>query len=184
MSLIARPSVLFLDEPTTGLDPRSRLTMWDLIDELVRGGTTTLLTTQYLEEAERLADRVVVVDHGRVIAEGTPGELKRQAGGERVELTLSQRSDIGRVRALLEGHPLVTGATAADETARTVTAAITEARGIVPAIVRLLDEAGVALDDAALRRPTLDDVFLQLTGHGVDDDESAAAAGPTKGAGR
>ena len=177
MSLIGRPSVLFLDEPTTGLDPRSRLTMWDLIDELVRGGTTTLLTTQYLDEAERLADRIVVIDHGRVIAGGTPAELKREAGGERVEVTPCQGSDLATVARLIESHGSTSGAAKTDKEAGTVTVAVANVRGTVPAIVRLLDDAGVEVDDVVVRHPTLDDVFFQLTGRPADDnvDEEAKA---------
>jgi ABC-2 type transport system ATP-binding protein len=173
MSLIARPSVLFLDEPTTGLDPRSRLAVWDLIEELVHGGTTTLLTTQYLDEADRLADEVVVIDHGRVIATGTPQLLKEQVGGDRIEVTFTEPVDGDRVvEALREhvcGHPTVT------DGGRRVVLPVHEIDGVVPAAVRQLDAAGVAPVDVVARESTLDDVFFALTGHGaeevVDDDD-------------
>ena len=168
MSLVARPSVLFLDEPTTGLDPRSRLAMWDLIDELVRDGTTTLLTTQYLEEADRLASSIVVIDHGSVIASGSPDELKRRIGGERLEVTLTHRSDVPQ--ALLVLAPFACGAEHVSDLDPTVTVPIERSTGIVPAAVRALDLADVKVDDVVVRRPTLDDVFLQLTGHAAVEE--------------
>jgi ABC-2 type transport system ATP-binding protein len=175
MSLIARPSVLFLDEPTTGLDPRSRLAMWDLIEELGEGGTTTLLTTQYLDEADRLADEIAVIDRGVVIATGTADELKRQIGGERVEVTVVDRADLGRVRDLLAGRAC--GELVVDDDARTVTVPVDDVTGLVPEVVRQLDSARVAVDDVAVRHATLDDVFLALTGHGAEDgDEPVTAA--------
>ncbi len=172
MSLIAEPSVLFLDEPTTGLDPRSRLEMWDVIDGLVADGTTLLLTTQYLDEAERLADRIVVIDRGSVIARGTASELKSQSGGDRVEVTVGAASDLERVPALLAPFAQPGVAETVDAEARTVTVPVATTEHIVPAVVRCLDDAGVEVLDVVVRRPTLDDVFLQLTGHraAVDDD--------------
>jgi ABC-2 type transport system ATP-binding protein len=166
MSLVARPMVLFLDEPTTGLDPRSRFGMWDLIEQLVAEGTTTLLTTQYLEEAERLADRMVVVDHGRVIAEGTADQLKTRIGGDRIAITLSATSDVVAVIDALaafrvdsephrEGQELSVGVRAGTTT---------------PEVVRQLDIAGVEVRDVTIYRPTLDDVFLSLTGHAVEEN--------------
>jgi ABC-2 type transport system ATP-binding protein len=168
MSLIAKPSVLFLDEPTTGLDPRSRLDMWDLIDELVADGTTTLLTTQYLDEADRLAKQIVVIDHGAVIAQGTAAELKRRIGGERLEVTLSSRDTIpDALRAL---GPLACGPEHVDEVAPVITLPVDGSDGIVPAAVRALDLEGIKVNDLAIRRPTLDDVFLDLTGHAPEEE--------------
>jgi ABC-2 type transport system ATP-binding protein len=173
-SLIAQPPVLFLDEPTTGLDPRSRLEMWGLIEELVAGGTTLLLTTQYLEEADRLAADIAVVDHGTIIARGTPQQLKRQVGGERIELTLPEGSDLaGAARVLVQfgGHdPQI------DHERRQVTAPISATPGLTTRLTAELAVAGIQVDAAALLHPTLDDVFLTLTGHTTSDDETAEEA--------
>jgi ABC-2 type transport system ATP-binding protein len=172
MSLVARPSVLFLDEPTTGLDPRSRLAMWDLISELRAEGTTTLLTTQYLEEADRLADSITVIDRGRVIEEGTADQLKDRLGGNRVAVTIRHADNLGRARAAIAG--LCTGEIT-DDGHRHLEASIATRPGIVPEAIRLLDDAGVDVLDVEVHRPTLDDVFLTLTGHSADDlapDES------------
>ncbi len=165
-SLIVSPPVLFLDEPTTGLDPRGRLDMWDLISQLVKEGTTVLLTTQYLEEADQLADQIAVIDHGLVIASGTSNELKAHVGGERLEVTVSQSSALDNaIRALApysQGEPLV-------ETAqRRIVIPVTNGAKLLANIVRDLDETNVQLDDLSLRRPTLDDVFLALTGHAAE----------------
>ena len=188
MSLISRPAVLFLDEPTTGLDPRSRLAMWDLIDELVAEGTTTVLTTQYLDEAERLADDIVVIDRGTVIARGTADELKRDIGGARIEVTTDARADLGQVVTLLEGLEGLGGGARTDRDRHTVTVRVQEAHGIVPAVVRLLDDHQIEVLDVVVRQPTLDDVFLQLTGHHADADADAdaepATTGPTATGGR
>ena len=170
-ALVARPPVLFLDEPTTGLDPRSRLALWETIEALVADGTTVLLTTQYLDEADRLADRIAVIDQGRVIAEGTPDELKDRVGGERLEVRLSDLSQAAvAVRALA---PLSDEPPAVD--GDTVRLPVRRRQGVIVEAVRRLDEAGVGVDDLGLRRPTLDDVFLALTGHVAertdDDDE-------------
>ena len=163
MSLVARPSVLFLDEPTTGLDPRSRIAMWDLIAELVREGTTTLLTTQYLEEADLLADRIAVIDQGVVIAEGTPDELKQRIGGDRIEVDVHDLADIAAAVEAL--RPLCAHGCKVRDNERVVTLAIANGARLVPEVVRAMDAAGVEIDDVAMRRPTLDDVFLNLTGH-------------------
>ena len=168
MSLIARPSVLFLDEPTTGLDPRSRLAMWDLIDELVREGTTTLLTTQYLDEADRLANQIAVVDHGHVIAKGTAAELKSDIG-EQLEVTMHDSADVGTGLAVLQTFACASGHTVSSE--RVIAVPIDRSDGIVPRAVRAFDEAGLAIEDVVVRRPTLDDVFLRLTGHTAEVEE-------------
>jgi ABC-2 type transport system ATP-binding protein len=166
-ALIAQPPVLFLDEPTTGLDPRGRLQMWDLIETLARGGTTLLLTTQYLEEADRLADDIAVIDHGRVIARGTALELKRQIGGERLEVTVGEGRPLDRAAAVLaalgEGEPHV------EPELRRVSVPVASHDGVLTRAIRELDAAGVDVDDAGFRRPTLDEVFLALTGRGIDE---------------
>ena len=168
-ALVARPPVLFLDEPTTGLDPRSRNQMWETIEERTAAGTTVLLTTQYLEEADRLADLIVVIDHGSVIAEGTADQLKDRVGGERIEVRLENGDDVGRAIALLDGLSPETPV-AEDGWVRAV---VTERQGAIAEAVRRLDGEGIGIDDVVLRRPTLDDVFLSLTGHvAVDGEET------------
>lgn len=161
-SLIMMPPVLFLDEPTTGLDPRGRLAMWDIISSLVSDGTTVLLTTQYLEEADQLADQIAVVDHGRVIAKGTADELKNQVGGERLELTVAYGDDLNdAIRAV---RPYSSGEPQIDAERRSIVVPVKQGTQLIAGIVRDLDAAQVQLDDLALRKPTLDDVFLTLTG--------------------
>jgi ABC-2 type transport system ATP-binding protein len=165
-ALVARPPVLFLDEPTTGLDLRSRIALWESIEALVTGGTTVLLTTQYLDEADRLADRIAVIDHGKLIAEGTPTSLKARVGGERLEIKLENGSvdaALAAVAPISDGEPF-----AEDGLVRVP---LRDRRGAIAEAVRRLDEARVGIDDIALRTPTLDDVFLTLTGHAAESQE-------------
>ena len=165
VSLIAAPPVLFLDEPTTGLDPRSRNDLWDVLRGLVRDGTTLLLTTQYLEEADQLCDDIVVIDHGTVIASGTPTQLKDQAGAASVVLTLTESADLERAEALLR---TCSAEVYVDPSARRVTA---PAQGLedMTRIAHAFAESGIRVDDLGLRRPSLDDVFLSLTGHRAEE---------------
>jgi ABC-2 type transport system ATP-binding protein len=169
-ALVASPPVLFLDEPTTGLDPRSRLQLWETIEGLVAEGTTVMLTTQYLDEADRLASEIAVIDHGRVIARGTPDELKDRVGGERLEIRLADASQAETARQALasmtDDPPIVEG--------DLVTVGVRHRGGAIVEAVRRLDHAGVGVEDIELRRPTLDDVFLSLTGHAAEADGAVA----------
>ncbi len=181
-ALVVAPPVLVLDEPTTGLDPRSRLGMWDVIRELVSGGTTLLLTTQYLEEADRLADDIVVIDKGKIIAQGTADQLKSQVGGERIELVVEDASRVDDARQVLAG--VAVGEVSYDAQTRRLTASVQGGGATLQQALRGLDEAGVVALDVGLRRPTLDDVFLTLTGHGAEHDETETPATKKAGAAR
>jgi ABC-2 type transport system ATP-binding protein len=162
-ALVADPPVLFLDEPTTGLDPRSRTDMWEVIQELVAGGSSLLLTTQNLEEADLLANNIVVIDHGKVIAEGTADQLKAQVGGERLEITVADGAKLEAARELLE--PLGVGKAGMEPHRRSLLMPVSGGAAVLTDALRRLDAAQIVLDDVGLRRPTLDDVFLSLTGH-------------------
>ncbi|MGH3250746.1 MAG: ATP-binding cassette domain-containing protein [Trebonia sp.] len=175
-SLIGHPAVLFLDEPTTGLDPSARALMWDIVRQLVAEGTTLLLTTQYLDEADQLASRVAVIDGGKVIAEGTPAELKSSMGGQRLLVTLTEGSDASAAAAAL--RPFTTGPVIPNEWDSVIEAPVTATDGLATEVVRALDAAGVKVNDIAVRSASLDDVFLTLTGHKAEeqaeeDDEPA-----------
>ncbi|MEY3156734.1 MAG: hypothetical protein RL257_754 [Actinomycetota bacterium] len=174
-SLIVRPKILFLDEPTTGLDPRGRQEMWGVIDSLVKDGTTLLLTTQYLEEADQLADDIAVIDHGTVIARGTSDQLKRQVGGERLEI-VAESQDLKKVTEIVErvsgGKALV------EESARQVSAPVTTGSKALIEAARSLDDAGIHPLDIGLKRPSLDDVFIALTGHAAEDKKEEPVVDP------
>lgn len=156
-SLISRPQVLFLDEPTTGLDPRGRTEVWGAVRSLVGGGTTVLLTTQYLEEADQLADQIAVINHGKVIAEGTADALKTKTGGDRIDVVLHDAAQLARAASLLPGEATV------DEDRRMVSTAVSNRMAALTATVRALEAAGIEAEDIAVRRPTLDEVFMHLT---------------------
>ncbi len=183
-SLVNRPPVLFLDEPTTGLDPRSRIGLWELIEALVADGTTVLLTTQYLEEADRLADRIAVIDDGRVIAEGTADSLKDAAGGQVLEVRLTSDVDVPAATATLQhlGHDDVQPGT----DPRVLRMPVTDGVAVITEVARALESLGIDVSELGVRRPTLDDVFLQLTGRGSDSlpDSTDDPATSTTGRGR
>ncbi|MFI1359270.1 ATP-binding cassette domain-containing protein [Streptomyces sp. NPDC020898] len=168
-SMILIPSVLFLDEPTTGLDPRGRGEVWDSIRELVAGGTTVLLTTQYLEEADKLASHITVIDQGRAIADDTPDGLKSTVGGDRIEVVVAERADIPRVVKVVAR--VADGEPESDEAELRVHAPVTDRVSALTEVARTLQDEGVQVEDIGLRRPSLDDVFLRLTGHRTETDE-------------
>jgi ABC-2 type transport system ATP-binding protein len=172
-ALVARPPVLFLDEPTTGLDPRSRVGLWTTIEQLVADGTTVLLTTQHLDEADHLANSIVVIDHGRVIAKGTPDQLKDSAAAELLEVRLVDPAAAAAAADALA--PMTDQAPAISDT--TVRLSVRSHTGAIVEAVRRLDARGIAVDDVVLRRPTLDDVFLSLTGHATETENDGEASG-------
>lgn len=169
MSLIASPPVIFLDEPTTGLDPRSRLTMWNMIQKLADAGTTILLTTQYMEEADQLADNIVVIDGGKVIAEGTADTLKAQVGSDRLELTISKKSSFTKAQKVVDGEGLKV-----DEENRSISISSKQGVGELREVLKRMEEAKIEVENVSLHRPTLDDVFLTLTGHATTDDKESS----------
>ncbi|TLQ44078.1 ATP-binding cassette domain-containing protein [Streptomyces marianii] len=182
-ALVVSPPVMFMDEPTTGLDPRNRQALWEVIKELVGGGTTLLLTTQYLEEADHLADDICVVDHGKVIARGTADQLKARTGGERVEVVVHRPDEIAPARGILRrfgAEGAAAGDIAVEEHTRRLTVPVTGGAKLLAEVIRELDAAGIEIDDIGLRRPTLDDVFISLTGRhaeqGAEDGGAVPAA--------
>jgi ABC-2 type transport system ATP-binding protein len=179
MSLIASPPIIFLDEPTTGLDPRSRLAMWDMIKKLVEGGTTILLTTQYMDEADHLADEIVVIDSGKVIAEGTADQLKAKVGSDRLEIAITEKSDFVAAQKAIGSRKLQT-----NPERRVLSLATKGGVNELKQVLQQLEAANVVVESVELRRPTLDDVFMSLTGHGTaqesDEDKPAKKRGGKK----
>jgi ABC-2 type transport system ATP-binding protein len=173
-SLIGYPSVLFLDEPTTGLDPNARAMTWEIVRELADSGTTLLLTTQYLDEADQLARRIAVIDGGRVIAEGTPDQLKSSLGGEHLDIALAAGADVEA--AIVAVKPFAAGGVQPDEDGRRLSVPVAAAEGLTTQVVRALDQAGVPVNDVTMQRASLDDVFLALTGHKTSDDSEGREA--------
>ncbi|MFJ4830343.1 ATP-binding cassette domain-containing protein [Streptomyces sp. NPDC088747] len=183
-ALVVSPPVMFMDEPTTGLDPRNRQQLWEVIKQLVSGGTTLLLTTQYLEEADHLAHDICVVDHGRVIARGTADQLKAQTGGERVEVVVHEREHIATASAILNKYSLRgvgKGETTVEDHTRKITTPVSGGAKLLAEVIRELDTHGIEIDDIGLRRPTLDDVFISLTGHAAEERQEADEAAGGKG---
>lgn len=168
-SLMANPPILFLDEPTTGLDPRSRMQMWELIADLVKSGASILLTTQYLEEADRLADDIVIIDHGRAIAHGTSDDLKEQAGGQRLEVELVHPEQLGKAQPIVQRFG--EGPVQVDDRRSRLLTPVSATDGLLAQVVLALDAEGIAISDLGVRKPTLDDVFLQLTGHELEVED-------------
>ncbi|MFJ6794695.1 ATP-binding cassette domain-containing protein [Streptomyces sp. NPDC091268] len=184
-ALVVSPPVMFMDEPTTGLDPRNRQQLWGIIQELVAGGTTLLLTTQYLEEADHLAHDICVVDHGKVIARGTSDQLKARTGGERVEVVVHERDHIAGAREVLAGFGK--GETTVEEHTRKLTVPVSGGAKLLAEVIRELDGRGIEIDDIGLRRPTLDDVFISLTGHAAEraaEENGEAGDGPQDAKGK
>jgi ABC-2 type transport system ATP-binding protein len=173
-SLIGYPSVLFLDEPTTGLDPNARAMTWEIVRELADSGTTLLLTTQYLDEADQLARRIAVIDGGAVIAEGTPDQLKSSVGGEHLDVALAAGADVEA--AIVAVKPFAAGGVQPDEDGRRLSVPVAAAAGLTTQVVRALDQAGVPVNDVTMQRASLDDVFLALTGHKTSDDSEGSEA--------
>jgi ABC-2 type transport system ATP-binding protein len=177
-ALVVSPPVMFMDEPTTGLDPRNRQALWEVIQELVAGGTTLLLTTQYLEEADHLAHDICVIDHGLVIARGTSDQLKAQTGGERVEVVVHERARIDEAARLLTRHS--EGDAKVEQHTRKITVPVAGGAKLLAEVIRDLDAEGIEIDDIGLRRPTLDDVFISLTGHAAEVAESTDEEEPAE----
>ncbi|MEU8567676.1 ATP-binding cassette domain-containing protein [Streptomyces pathocidini] len=171
-ALVVSPPVMFMDEPTTGLDPRNRQALWEVIEELVAGGTTLLLTTQYLEEADRLAHDICVIDHGKVIARGTSDQLKAQTGGERVEVVVHDAAHLTGATEIVRGFGK--GEASVETHTRKITVPVAGGAKLLAEVIRELDTRGIEIDDIGLRRPTLDDVFISLTGHAAETENEAA----------